>query len=392
MKRYIILIISVIIFKLPVFSQSKIENVLAEIEQNNTTLSALRKNADAEKIGNKSGIYLQNPEVEFNYLWGSPSMIGNRTDLRVTQSFDFPSAYKYKNQISENKNAQTELEYLKQKKELFYEVRMICNQLIYKNAQILELTKRVEHAEQISKAYKTKLDAGESNILDYNKAELNLLNSGKELESIKVERSFLLAELARLNGGIEIEFDDSEFPLVQIPTNFEQWYQEAEQNNPVLAWLKQEIEISQNREKLNRAMSLPKLQTGYMSEKTTEEHFQGVTVGVSIPLWENKNTVKYAESQTMALQSIEADNQLQFYNRLKMLHKKATNLQNNASDYSEKLDYLNNSDLLKKALDKGQISLIEYMLELGIYYESINKMLDLQLDLQNSLTELYKYK
>ena len=102
--------------------------------------------------------------------------------------------------------------------------------------------------------------------------------------------------------------------------------------------------------------------------------------------------MKYAESQTLALQSIEADNQLQFYNRLKTLHEKAINLQNNVSDYAEKLDYLNSTDLLKKALDKGQISLIEYMLERGIYYESVNKMLDLQLDLQNSLTELYKYK
>ena len=138
-------------------------------------------------------------------------------------------------------------------------------------------------------------------------------------------------------------------------------------------------------------MSLPKLQTGYMSEKTILDHFQGITVGVSVPIWENKNTVKYAKSQTMALQSIEADKQLQFYQRLKTLHKKAIDLQKNLSDYSEKLNYLNNTNLLKMAFDKGQISLIEYMLELGMYYESVNKMLELQLDLQNTVTELYQY-
>ena len=109
MKPYIIIFSSLLFFNSELYSQNTIEIVLAKIEKNNSTLSALRKSADAEKIGNKSGIYLDNPEIEFNYLWGNPSAIGNRTDIRVVQTFDFPSAYKYKNQIAENKNAQTEI-------------------------------------------------------------------------------------------------------------------------------------------------------------------------------------------------------------------------------------------------------------------------------------------
>ena len=85
-----------------------------EIEKNNTTLSALRKNTEAEKVGNKTGIYLQNPEVEFHYLWGNPSVLGNRTDISIKQTFDFPTAYRYKSQISNARNDQVELEYQKQ--------------------------------------------------------------------------------------------------------------------------------------------------------------------------------------------------------------------------------------------------------------------------------------
>ena len=391
MKFYIIIISSLLFFNSELYSQTSIEIVLAKIEKNNSTLSALRKSANAEKIGNKSGIYLDNPEIEFNYLWGNPSAIGNRTDIRVVQTFDFPSAYKYKNQIAENKNAQTELEYLKQKKELLLQTRLVCNQLIYQNALKKEILKRFNHAESISNATKIKFDVGETNILEYNKAQLNVLNVGKELESVELERSFLLSELKRLNGGIDIEFNDDSFPVIQIPSDFEQWYLEAEQKNPVLGWLKNEIEISENREKLNRAMSLPKLQTGYMSEKTVAEHFQGVTVGVSIPLWENKNTVKYAESQTFALQSITTDNKIQFYNQLKSLHEKAIGLQKNTSDYAAKLISLNSSDLLKKAYDKGEISLIEYMLELSIYYDSVNKLLEMEKDLHNTVAQLNQF-
>ena len=383
MKRKLIVIIYVFLFfaYAKAEAQTGIERALREVETNNTTLSALRKKADAEKIGNKSGIYLSNPEVEFGYLWGNPSMIGNRTDISVVQTFDFPSAYKYKNRISESKNRQAELEYLKQKKEILLETRKLCNNLIYQNALKAEILKRLEHAKSIASAINTKFDVGETNILEYNKAELNVLNVGKELEATAIERSFLLSELKRLNGGIEIAFDIKNFPALQLPTDFDQWYTLAEEKNPVLRWLKNEIEISENRIKLNRAMSLPKLQTGYMSEKTVEEHFQGVTVGLSIPLWENKNTVKYAKFQSEALQSIVTDSKMQFYNRLKTLFEKAIQLQKNTNDYAERLNMLNSSDLLKKAYDKGGISLIEYMLELSIYYESVNSLLEMEREL-----------
>ncbi len=391
MKKIILTICGLFVFYAALFSQNRIENVLTEIENNNTTLAALRKKTDAEKLGNKTGIFLQNPEVEYGYLWGNPSAIGNRTDVSVTQSFDFPTAYKYKNQISDFKNEQVELEYLKQKKELLLNAKIILNNLVYTNALKAELENRKTLADSISAAYKRKLDVGETSILEFNKAKITALSAQKELEVIEIEQTSLLAELTALNGGKPVEFSEKSFQPLVIPGNFEQWYQEAEQKNPVLAWLKQEIEISQNREKLEKAMSLPKLQTGYMSEKTEAEHFQGVTVGVSIPLWENKNTVKYARAQTEALENVSADNRLQFYNRLKTIHAKTVALQKSVEDYSKELENFNNAELLKKALSKGEINLIEYVLELSVYYNSIDKMLEMKKEMYNSLAELNQY-
>ena len=45
------------------FSQFGVDSVLAEIERNNTTLAAFRKNADAVKMGNKTNLLPENPEV-----------------------------------------------------------------------------------------------------------------------------------------------------------------------------------------------------------------------------------------------------------------------------------------------------------------------------------------
>ena len=241
MNKY--LIIGLILFALPLglSAQKSVDDILIQIEKNNTTLSALRKSIDAQKVGNKTGIFLQNPEVEFNYLWGNPSSIGNRTDFSIRQSFDFPTAYKFKNQISNSKNEQTELEYRKQQKELLLQARNICIDLIYTNALKLEYGKRLNHAQNIAKSYKSKFDAGDTNVLEYNKAQLNLLNLSNKMELLEIDRTALLLELIRLNGGLVIHFAESEFQSAIIPVDFEQWYTQAEQSNPILNLLKSAI-------------------------------------------------------------------------------------------------------------------------------------------------------
>jgi len=391
MKHLIIALIGLLAFSLNLFPQNSIDGVLAEVEKNNTRLSALRKSAEAEKIGNKTGIYLENPEFEFHYLWGSPTEVGNRTDLSIKQTFDFPSVYRYQNQISDTRNEQVELEYQKQRRDLILQTRLICSDLVYTNALKHELSKRLIQAQRIAVSYKAQFDLGETSILEYNKSQLNLLSLSKELESLEIERTSLVSELTLLNGGMFIDFTDSLFYSPEIPVDFEEWYVVAEQNNPMLNWLKQEVEISAKQEKLNRALSLPKLQAGYMSEKVVGVHLQGVIVGLSIPLWENKNTVKYARANALAIESITSDEKTQFYNRLKALHSKANSLQKNANDYRLNLLHFDNSELLKKALDKGEITLIEYIVELAFYYESVNQLLELERELNKTLAELNQY-
>jgi len=390
MRKIIIAVICIVSFNISLSAQNNLDSVLTEIESNNTTISALRLKAEANKLGNKTGIYLQNPEIEFNYLWGNDA-IGNRTDFSAKQTFDFPSAYGYKNQISDIKNEQVALEFQKQRKDLLFNVRLVCYDLIYTNALMVELSKRISNDESIANSYKAKLDAGETNILEYNKAQLNLLNLRKAKESLTIEREALLGGLARLNGGIPLEFTRGEFPGKTIPADFEQWYAQAEQSNPLLNWLKKEIELNQKQVSLNRAMSLPKLQAGYMSENVTGQDFRGVTFGLSIPLWENKNKVKYAKANVLATENLASDNKMQLYNRLKVLHTKATGLQNNVSDYKSKLQTIDNSELLTKALDKGEISLINYMLERSIYFESIKASLELEREMNKTLAELNRY-
>jgi hypothetical protein len=90
-------------------------------------------------------------------------------------------------------------------------------------------------------------------VLEYNKIQLNLTSVLGELSRVEVERNALLSQLRRLNGGVDIALDEDQFVQAQLPLNFNDWYAEAEQKNPVLAYIKQEIEVGKSQVSLSKA-------------------------------------------------------------------------------------------------------------------------------------------
>ncbi len=385
-----ILIVSIlfVVSTLPSAAQSEVDAVLKEIEQNNSTLSALREQMEARKIGNRTEIFLHDPEVEFNYLWGYPSAIGSRTDVVVNQSFDFPTAYGHRRNIADLKNVNAELAYKSERINLLLSAKRTCIDLVYYNGLIKEFSQRLDNAHKIAETYKIRLDQGDANILEYNKARLNLASMQAELTSIEAERVLLQAELRRMNNGKDIEFPAYEFSYAALPTDFEEWYFEMESINSILQYVRGEVEIGKEQVKLSRALSLPKFATGYMSEKVVGEHFQGVMFGVSIPLWENKNKQKYAEAQVEASLLVLEDSKVQFYNRLRSLYLKASVMQQNIAQYRREIEASRNDLLLQKALDSGEISLLSYLLEIGYYYDALVKALENEREYQLVLAEL----
>ena len=67
-------------------------------------------------------------------------------------------------------------------------------------------------------------------------------------------------------------------------------------------------------------------------------------------------------------------------------------LWSNLEEYRRTLDNLNDHEILKKSLDSGQISSIEYFLEVAFYYQMIDQYLEIELEYQVVLARLYKYE
>lgn len=369
-------------------AQTNIKSVLASIEEHNTTLQSLRESAEAHKLENKTDIYLENPEVGFNYLWGSPTAIGNRTDLSVMQSFDMATITGMKSKAANKQNMLVDWQYKADRMNILLEAKQYCIDLIYYNALRKELDLRMQHARTIAAGYEGRLNSGDVSRLEYNKVQLNLSSVQGEISRIDIERNALLEQLKRLNGGKDILLEDDRYDEVLLPPYFNDWFEQTSQKNPVLAYARQEVEVSKQQVALNKMKSLPTLSAGYMSEKVVGERFQGLSVGISIPLWENKNRVKQAKASVRAAESRATDSRLQFYNQLQLLYNRTAGLKVATEKYQQSLEMANSTELLKKALDAGEISLLEYMVEMGLYYDIINQVLETERDFQKAFAEL----
>jgi CzcA family heavy metal efflux pump len=374
---------------LPAAGQGEVEAVLREVEANNATLSALREQAEAQKLGNRTGIYPANPEVEYSYFLGSPSPTGNRTDISVRQQLDFPAAYVHRSRIADAENANVAQAYKSARAALLLGAKQTCIALAYSNALAREYAARLQSAEQLAEMYKARLAAGDADVVESNKVQLSLAAVRREAAGVATEQAALRLELRRLNGGKEAPPVGSDYPDSRLPDSFEEWYAQVESANPALLYADGQLEVSRRQVKLAAAEGLPKLSVGYVKESVVGgERFQGVAAGISIPLWENKNRTKQARVQVKASEAALRDAKIRLHSSLQILYLKACDLRQAAASYRATLEACNSELLLKKALDAGEISLLTYLQEMEFYYAAVSSALATERDFALAVAEM----
>jgi outer membrane protein TolC len=372
----------------PLAAQQRIDEVLQSVTQQNTTLKALRESANAQQLENRTNIFLPGPEVGFNYLWGAPQAIGNRTDISVSQTFDFATILGLRSKTARQQNALLELEYRTSLMNILLEAKQYCIEVVYYNALKKALNLRLQHAETMARSYRARLDRGDVSVLEYNKAQLNLTAVQGEMARATVEQKAALQALQRLNGGIAVALDDDSYAGATLPASFDAWFEAAMPKSPVLEAVNEEVSLRKRQVGLARAANWPALSAGYMSERVTGETFQGVTLGLSIPLWGNKNRTKQAKAAVRAAERKQADMRLQLYAHLQSLYDRAAGLRDMAAATRRSLHTLNNAGLLQKALDAGEISLLDYLMEVALYYDAVTRALEAERDYEKAMAEL----
>jgi outer membrane protein TolC len=391
--RYALLLtISFLALQLETLAQDQVTVVLQAVEKNNPALRAARQYTEAQALSYQTDIFLPNPTVAFEYLPGTPAEAGTQKDLSVEQAFDFPTAYFRRKQLAEAQVNQLPYVMDSLRQQVLLEAKQLCLELIYTRKKAALLSQRLGNARQLVQDYERGLSEGEANILEVNKAKLLRLDLDNALALTQSKIEQLMAQLTALNGGQEVSFSASTYPLMENIPSFEVLEPLAEARDPMLNYYEQQEQISQQYLSLSKALVLPSFRAGYRYQAILGQQYNGFMAGISIPLWEDKNKVRLARARTeWSYQAVEKERTDHFYS-LQRLYDKQRTLQNTLQEYEALLSGLNSMELLSKALRLGEISSIEYFMEIRYFYDAEDTYLSLENDYQQTVAELLKYQ
>jgi outer membrane protein, heavy metal efflux system len=394
MKNKIFITVVMLVSFASLRAQSNMETTLAAISKNNKTILANAAAGDAQKLQFTTGLRLSNPVVEFDYLKGSPSNAGNQTDFTVSQQFDFPTSYAKKRQLVNQQSSQVVLQLQVKRQDIMLEAKKACIRLVYHNKMQSQLAQRKKDAEKLSGNYLARLDKGDANILDVNKAKLQLIEITNNFQKNISAINQLNQKLTELNGGEPIVFADTIYSEVPAIPDFETLEKEYEDNDPLRKALDQEKVIAEKQLAVSKVMALPKMEFGYHYQGILGQTYQGVHTGISIPLWEYNNVIKQNRSQITA-SAMEIDAHVnEHYYHIRHLYEHYSNLKITMDAYhGANFDSAaRNKTLINKAFALGQISSLEYFMEMTYYYTALDNYLETEMQYHDTIAELFKFK
>ena len=320
-------------------------------------------------------------------------------ELVVSQSFDFPTLYATRGKVNRLKTGALDAQSAAFRQQLLLQAKELCFDIIMLQHQQVILNERMKQAEELSAYYKKRLETGDANVLETNKINLELLNVRTEFRTNQTALDNAWKSLLALNGDQSLQDNElssfrsiNDYPLPLLPTNYEQLRSEVLAADQTLLSLSSESAAARKQISASKQGWLPKLELGYRRNTESGTPFNGVVVGFSFPLFENRNKVKIAKAQSLNLDYQKENAAFQAEATLAKLYSEAQSLQTSIQEYREAFSSQQDLALLKQALTGGQISVIEYFVEVSVIYQSKQNLLQLENQYQKVMAQIYKSK
>lgn len=373
-------------------AQVNYEEVLIEIRSNNKSIQAAYSYLESKTLDYKTGNTPSDPFIEADYMFGKPASGGDQFDLLVIQQFDFPSAYKHRSDLSKKRSELLRIGILEIEQSKLLSAKKICLEIVYTQKAIAEQLKRKEAIEKLLNTYQKKFELDEITAIDLNKAKLQLLRINEKLRSLKSEQHVLSRKLVELNGGKEINFTGNDYLTMDTLVFSPRIKDSIISNEPKMKWLKYQAQVLETELKLSKSLALPKFEVGYHYQTVLGQTFNGAHIGLSIPLWQQKNTVKASRSKIAYNVSQEETFKTELEFNVLELHQKFLNLTKSIDEYENLLSELNSVEILTRSLELGEIDFITYAMELDYFFKAKDDLLLLKKHQQLIYAELLKYK
>lgn len=334
------------------------------------------------------------PKAKINAMLGQYNTRSFDQNYSISQEFS-PFQFQAKKELVNANIKNSELELLATKQDIIFQIRQSWNVILYWTAVNELLVKQEEYLQIFVNAATLKLKTGESNLLEKTTAETKL----QELIQIrKQHEGMILRDKIKLKSILNWKEDIVLAERGFTPTKALLADSIYLNQNPTLALATQQIQLTNANKNVEKALRKPDFTAGYFMQSLTGNQdiegvntyyngiprFQGVNIGISIPLFGKASKARIQASETAIL--VQQKNAEYLRNQLNsQLLQQIEEQKVNQSliDYFTKTA-LPNSEIIsnnaKKAFQNGEIGYVEYL-------QSLETVLKIQQNYLNALSE-----
>lgn len=389
MKKLYTLLTCIIAFTA---SAQTFDDVLSRIVSSCPDIAVLAQNNNATIESLASENNLADPEISARHLWGHDG--NNKMGFGISQSFDWPGLYKARSKsINATKVALNEL-YNAAVLDKTLEVKLLMIDFIAAKCNYSYLSCVKTNMDSLNAKYSEAYRKGEVSILDLNKIKIESIKIAKQKNECKLRCENIRAEIASLTtdkDAVAMLDNINDYPADAI-LNESEYENLINQNDPNIAYYEAMNTVADRNISVAKMQGLPGFSLGYEFEREEGSNFNGISFSMSLPFFSGRHKKASAVSENAAYETNLISEKIKAFSQMRSLRHEAKALYEEVNDYAPVISDNSHIDLLKKALDGGEINLFTYIQELNYFIEAKSDYQDLVYKYNQALTKLNRLK
>lgn len=386
-KQYMIGVVG--LFLAGSLQAQNIADVLQSIERNNKELQAQLQLTEAVKMEVQTQNSLSDPTIDYSPFFAKGVDGVASSELVVSQEFDFPTLYAARRQSGKLQQEVLDRQQQAVRRSILLDAKNLCLDLIRLNQEKALLDARKKNADELLTLFEKRLQEGDAGILEVNKIKMERMNVQTEVTQNNAAHRTALQSLLAMNGNLPLEFTADTYPQIEKISDYNALYDEIMLTDADLLASDAAARAAAKEVSVNKQNWLPKLSVGYRRNTSLDEKSNGFLIGGSIPLFSNRKKVKIARAQEVGAR-LQLDNaRLQAEATVQSRYNEVLQLQEAMKAYDVPLMH-ETLDMLKQAVMAGQLSIIEYYVEVDGVYRNLQAYIQIENQYQKLMADIYK--
>lgn len=386
-KQYMIGVVG--LFLAGSLQAQNIADVLQSIERNNKELQAQLQLTEAAKMEVQAQNSLSDPTIDYSPFFAKGVDGVASSELVVSQEFDFPTLYAARRQSGKLQQEVLDRQQQAVRRTILLDAKNLCLDLIRLNQEKALLDARKKNADELLTLFEKRLQEGDAGILEVNKIKMERMNVQTEVTQNNAAHRTALQSLLAMNGNLPLEFTADTYPQIEKISDYNALYDEIMLTDADLLASDAAARAAAKEVSVNKQNWLPKLSVGYRRNTSLDEKSNGFLIGGSIPLFSNRKKVKIARAQEVGAR-LQLDNaRLQAEATVQSRYNEVLQLQEAMKAYDVPLMH-ETLDMLKQAVMAGQLSIIEYYVEVDGVYRNLQAYIQIENQYQKLMADIYK--